>query len=441
MLVQLDMPASQLILEDLSDERGLKRLRQALTFSVKQFKGWGKPDIIRTCLIGEDGSFRTGLWPRIKSIAPAMGFSIGMEQELRVRPESSLVFPRAVSLRDYQERAVTALLPHSMGTLCGATGSGKTRMAAAIIQRRGVPTIFFVHTKDLLWQAHASFEETLGVKVGVIGDSEADVRDVTVATIQTMNRLDEVDDRWEQVIVDECHHLAASTFFNVTGKFSSYYAVALTATPYRVDGADLMIEAGGGPIVARITVTDLVAAGMLTRVLARFIPMAGGVSYAPMPRHAVVEKWIVRNATRNQVLADAAKEHAQEGKSVLVAVNQIAHANLLAGLIGECETLIGSKVSRDRKAILQRLQNKTMKIVIATLGKEGLDVPALDVVINGAGGTDSTQLVGRVMRISPGKKNALYIDVIDSGHITLQKASYARLKRMQAEPAFTVVVG
>ena len=65
-----------------------------------------------------------------------------------------------------------------------ATGSGKTVVAAAMIARLGQPALFFVHTKDLLYQAKSYFENILKVPVGQIGDGVVDIQPITVATIQ-----------------------------------------------------------------------------------------------------------------------------------------------------------------------------------------------------------------------------------------------------------------
>jgi superfamily II DNA or RNA helicase len=41
---------------------------------------------------------------------------------------------------------------------------------------------------------------------------------------------------YDQVIVDECHHLPAFTFEQVLRQAKARYVLGLTATPYRRDG-------------------------------------------------------------------------------------------------------------------------------------------------------------------------------------------------------------
>ena len=64
--------------------------------------------------------------------------------------------------------------------------SGKTRTAGAVIATLGVRTLFVVPSTYLLYQARADLQRVLGVPVGLVGDNEWTVRDVTVATAQTL---------------------------------------------------------------------------------------------------------------------------------------------------------------------------------------------------------------------------------------------------------------
>ena len=58
----------------------------------------------------------------------------------------------AGALRDNQQAAVGALLPHDTGILYAPTAFGKTVTAAAIIARRAVNTLVLVHRRALLNQ-------------------------------------------------------------------------------------------------------------------------------------------------------------------------------------------------------------------------------------------------------------------------------------------------
>jgi superfamily II DNA or RNA helicase len=416
---------------------------------MKKFAAFGKPSIVYVNLLermasGAGFRFRTGLLHRVKQFAPVCGLKLEEEIDQRqdVKPNLKLM-GKSVELRDYQADSVNRALAHDMGVLYIATGGGKTHCAASLIAQRSVSTLFLVHTKDLLYQTKKRFEDLLGVTIGVIGDGVDEPGDITVATIQTLYNnvqaglpLPKVD----MIIQDEAHHVPAETFYAVTGGIAARYVYGLSATPYRKDDTDLMIEAAAGPIVARVSPTDLIARGILSKPTIRFIPLTGETSYSKAPRFAVINKYIVNNESRNRIIAETAIEQMNQNKTVLIAVDQVKHGKLIQALLPDATLLDGSLPSEERGQILNDLRERKIKIIISTLMKEGVDVPSLDVVINAAGGSDSMQLIGRALRRSEGKDGATIIDFIDYAHVSLHRNSLSRIRKCKSEAAFTVIV-
>jgi superfamily II DNA or RNA helicase len=451
MIVKLGSPISEITFTQADSLKGVVKLGKMLSFTKKVYSGMGNMTFQKISLlenITEDGAkFRTGLWARIQMVAPMIGLPVETLIDTRTTPAVNPKLMKTVALRDYQEKAVADVLAHDMGVLYGATGSGKTYMAAGIIGKRGLRTLFLVHTKDLLYQAKKEFEKILGVKVGVIGDGEFETEAITVATVQTLYKrieegmLKEIQDKFDMIIQDETHHIPASTFYEVTGYFSCRYVYGLSATPYRLDGADLFIEAAAGPIVAKISASDLISQGVLSRPVIRFIPLHGETSYSSAPRFAVINKYLVNNEARNREIAALATKYVEEGRTVLVAINQVKHGQNIMKYLPTATLLTGQDDTYTRKKVLDQLRERKVKILVSTLMKEGVDVPSLDVVINAAGGTDTMQLVGRVLRKAEGKDAATIIDFIDNQHVSLQRNSFARMKRLKNESQFTVITG
>ena len=83
----------------------------------------------------------------------------------RVKPEPEMLgleFAKHFTMRDYQSRIVNDSYSQQRGIIQLPTGSGKTCVAAGIIQKLKVkPFIFFVTSIDLLTQAKESFEDIL----------------------------------------------------------------------------------------------------------------------------------------------------------------------------------------------------------------------------------------------------------------------------------------
>lgn len=97
-------------------------------------------------------------------------------------------FLNGIKLRDYQTDAVDVFLREKIGILEIGTGGGKSEVAIEIIRRLGKWTLFITDKVELLKQTKKRIEDSLGIEVGVIGQSEMSIRPVTVATIQTINK-------------------------------------------------------------------------------------------------------------------------------------------------------------------------------------------------------------------------------------------------------------
>lgn len=68
--------------------------------------------------------------------------------------------------------------------------------------------------------------------------------DVLFASIQTLGRAAHLErfprDAFDYIVVDEFHHAAAPTYRRVIDHFRPKFLLALTATPERTDGGDLL---------------------------------------------------------------------------------------------------------------------------------------------------------------------------------------------------------
>jgi superfamily II DNA or RNA helicase len=448
--IKLDMPFSiaRMTLDD--SMKGVNQLKKLLTAKIMQFSPRGDHTQTKLCLFEDvrpDGletalqfRFRTGLLYRVQQAAPVCNLSVEVKQDNRTWPKESLgLSPDQVPLRDYQANLIDKMLKHEMGVLCAATGAGKTWMAASMIAKKNVTTLYLVHTLDLLEQTREALHKLLGIKIGKIGGGVMDVQPVTVGMVQTLVEAD-LETDFGMLIVDETHHLPADTFFTVTEKFKAPYVYGLSATPYRLDKADLLIEAGAGPIAARISPSELINLGALTRPVIRFVTVPAQTSYDKMPPWMAYQQFIVKHNERNAMIAKMAEESLVGGKTVLIYVRHVKHGQLICKNLTENYIMLdGKDKPAYRKSVLKQLRDKEIRLVVSTLVKEGVDLPSLDVVINAAGGADTMQLVGRALRKAEGKDVATVIDFMDHAHVTLQRSSLARMNRLREEPAFIVV--
>ncbi|MDY0206098.1 MAG: DUF3427 domain-containing protein [Pseudomonas sp.] len=138
-----------------------------------------------------------------------------------------------------------------------ATGTGKTLISAFDFARflRNKPDakfLFVAHRQEILKQAQASYRGVLRNgdfgELWVAGAKPEHYRQL-FASIQTLNSqladLSLSADYYDYIVIDEVHHIAASSYRAVLEYFSPEILLGLTATPERHDGSDILTDFGG----------------------------------------------------------------------------------------------------------------------------------------------------------------------------------------------------
>lgn len=167
-------------------------------------------------------------------------------------------FPKFVlKLRKTQQEAADRFLS-SNDTLCShrikgciqlPTGKGKTILALYIAAELKCKTLVVVHKSDLVtgWLKDIKLAFGGKMKAGLIKAQSREIgKYITLATIQTLNRLSEDElkklyNNFGFVIQDEMHHCPASTF-GVVSNFNAAFKLGLTATPERNDGLEHVMQ-------------------------------------------------------------------------------------------------------------------------------------------------------------------------------------------------------
>lgn len=419
-------------------------------------------------------AFPTGLLQKIERLLTTAGHEY-MVEDLRTHSiRGEPIQTQGPPLRDYQKETLKVAFSKERGILQLATGAGKTMIAAHLIAARGLNSLFFVHTKDLLYQTIESFKSILNVPIGQVGDGMVHVEKITVATIQTAARAlnvrfkkepgdeipvwsDDASERlsvsdWEivqkalrdcaVVVFDECHHLPAESFYEIAMKLKdAFYRYGLSATPWRADRSDLMIEAALGPKLCVVSSTELIKRGYLVPPKITMYEVYPTTGKLVRNYTRVYQSEVVENLERNKLIAEVAEHSASRGKSVLILVNQVKHGKNLESMIEGAVFIHGRDSSEVRNEAIEQLRQKKNQILIATtLADEGLDLPSLDVLVLAGAGKSETralQRVGRVLRPYPNKKTATIVDFWDQS-LYLEAHSRQRFEIYETEPAFEV---
>ena len=245
-------------------------------------------------------------------------------------------------------------------------------------------------------------------------------------------------------IIDECHMSACETIQQVFKKVNSEHVYGLSGSPWRDDGADLLIESILGKYIVNIPASRLIKEGYLAQPIIKFRVVPPYPYELEKSYPSIYKKYVVENDVRNGLVLDAARAMVAKGYQTLVLFNSLKHGKILYDLFKEhmtCALLDGSNDRDERQQVKDDLQNHKIDCVLASrIFDIGVDIPSLSGLVLACGGKSTVkalQRVGRVIRKYPGKKFAVIIDFADQA-IYLDNHSRARHRIYTSEEGFDV---
>jgi superfamily II DNA or RNA helicase len=249
--------------------------------------------------------------------------------------------------------------------------------------------------------------------------SEARLVVASVQSIARQSRLARFDRRhFDLVVFDECHHVVASSWLRVREHFEHAFVLGLTATPDRGDGTAL---AKVFDVVAyRLDIREAIARELLVplrmwRVVIEGFDVAGVRSTA-----GDLDASQLADVMDGQVLEEMAAVLAKrlEGRPTVAFVPTVRTAHELARILRHlgmrAEAVDGAVSADERSAILGRYRDGgTQVLVNVAILTEGWDAPHTSCIVIGRPTRSRalfTQMVGRGLRLHPGKLDALVLD-------------------------------
>ena len=338
------------------------------------------------------------------------------------------------------------------------------------------PFIFYVLTKDLMDQAYDTLSNTLNVPIGRIGGGHFDIKDINVCTVQTVVRaindknkkfkicdyLFDDEDKWDEkdilsddkvhairsllgatkgVYLDEAHHAAAKTVREVLGASpNAYWRFGGTATPYREDNAELVLQGLFGKKIVDISASYLIKKGYLIRPYILFDPIKH--DNVPKSYQSIYSSCVNKNQEFNAHVAKTANHLISRGLSILILVQRYDQGKMLKKMIPGTEFITGKTSSKKRAKTIQDLrEKKTLCMIATTLADEGLDIPSLDAALLAGGGASSTrvnQRVGRTLRPdrnsdNPRDKSIVVVYDHKAKFLTKQTARTRKILKLEEE--------
>ena len=339
------------------------------------------------------------------------------------------------TLRDYQQKAVDAILSNEMGTVCAPTGSGKTVVMCAAICGRKVNTLVLVNTLELAYQFIDRVKQFIkDAEVGLIGNGKWEVKPITVGILQTITSRDltELNDYFGAVFCDEVHIIGAETYYEAMSNFKCLHKFGFSATPERLDGLTKVIFFATGPLIFNTSLTDVnkfvIKPTYVSHDTEYEFPLFDVTEYQQMISDLSID------GIRNQLIIDQLKNYPKQQIALLCQrKEQVA---LLHKHIKDSVVLTSSTPKKKRKEIMEGLRDGSHRIVISTyqLFGTGIDLDTLEVLFMCAPIKSKIlikQVAGRLMRKAHVGKKPIIVDFADKKVELLRYQFYSRSKLLR----------
>ena len=332
-----------------------------------------------------------------------------------------------ITLRDYQGTLVERtranfIVGKRSQLLVLPTGGGKTvcfSYMSGAARSKGLTVWILAHRVELLEQISKTLRD-FGIAHGMIapgyiGDRRQQVQVASVFTLA--RRLDRYEPP-DLIIVDEAHHaIGKSTWGTVIKAFPKAKLLGVTATPIRLSGeglGDLFECMVQGP-----TVADLIQRKALSPYRL-FAPAGVDLSGVHSKMGDFVRGELAQAMNKPSITGDAVSHYQKlaRGKRAVAFCVSVEHAEHVAAQFREAgipaASIDGGMDKVLRQQVLKSFTAGDLRVLTSCdLISEGFDVPAIEVAIL-LRPTQSLglylQQVGRALRTSPGKAEAIILD-------------------------------
>lgn len=320
--------------------------------------------------------------------------------------------------------------------IVAATGTGKTVVSAFDYKRfrqqnQSSRLLFVAHRKEILQQALATFQ-------GILKDNnfgslwvdgiEPENYDYVFASVQTLNNqlesLNLSNTFYDYIIIDEVHHITADSYRPVIKRFESKILLGLTATPERMDGADILSDFCD-VIAAEIRLPEALNRKLLCPFQYFGISDSVDLSKVNWANGKYVSSELTGLYTKNirrvdEIIYNLEKylKDKEEVRALCFCVSQ-EHAKYMSEKFEEAglksDYLVSTR-SAEREEIRQKLIQKTINyLFVVDVFNEGVDIPEIDTVLFLRPTESITvflQQLGRGLRLADDKECLTVLDFV-----------------------------
>lgn len=357
-------------------------------------------------------------------------------------------------LRPYQQEAVNATLKHFREEKVPAvivlpTGAGKSLVIAELARLAKGRVLVLAHVRELVEQNHAkyiTFGQDAGIYSAGLNRKESNQK-VIFGSIQSIARASEdFFESFSLLVIDECHRVSVdgeTQYFQVISKLQKLNPelciLGLTATPYRLglgwiyqfNTHKKMLQTSAERFFKKcifdLSIRFMIKNNFLTAPIKIDSPVAcydfsslklNGSSFVTAQVEALLkdQKRITPLIIKNII------EMSAERKGVMIFTSSVNHAiEIMKCLPPYVSALVvGDTDGEERDEIIEAFKQQKLKYLVnVSVLTTGFDAPHVDVIAI-LRPTESVslyqQIIGRGLRLSPGKTDCLILDYTGQGH-------------------------
>jgi superfamily II DNA or RNA helicase len=317
-----------------------------------------------------------------------------------------------------------------------ATGTGKTVISAFDYKRfqdasPRARLLFVAHRKEILEQAQATFRHVLRDanfgELWVDGQEPGNYEYVFASVFTLKNRLGDLQlslNFFDFIVIDEVHHLTASSYRPILEKFDPKVLLGLTATPERMDGEDILKDFCH-TIAAEIRLPEALNRKLLCPF--QYFAISDSVDLSNVSWrngrydiNELTQLYTSEDQRVSEVFKNCEKylTDVQDVRALGFCVSQ-EHARYMAEkftLAGLKAAYLTSANAHQRDEIRHQLRSKAISYVfVVDIFNEGVDIPEIDTILFLRPTESLTvflQQLGRGLRLATGKDCLTVLDFV-----------------------------
>ena len=343
---------------------------------------------------------------------------------------------------DYQQEILERLKVerevrnHWRNLVVAATGTGKTVIAASDYKNfrdshDRARLLFIAHREEILKQSHKTFQHVLldynFGEAWYAGQKPSSYEYVFASKDTLNNQLSDLqipEDYYDFIIIDEVHHIAASTYRKIIDHFKPKILLGLTATPERMDGIDITKDFDD-TISAEIRLDDALNKGLLAPF--HYYGISDSIDYTDVKWErghydiGELSRIYTANDARTAVILKSLEKYLtnlRDVRALCFCVDQ-EHAKYMQAkftLCGLKSQYLTSENSQMRTTYYNQLKRKDINyLFVVDMFNEGVDIPEVDTILFLRPTESLTifiQQFGRGLRKAEGKTHVNILDYV-----------------------------